>query len=640
MKLKTHFVFGIGLLSVLAGDVIGQGLCDRGGGGFTLNKNEGCAPLDVNWVSTVPNPILIGYSVSYDGRSLNPATQNISSYRYASPGEFTILQQGATGSGAFFHCEKVKVIESRVVTLVATACGGGKINLTLTKDVILNAYDRVEINWDDGSDVQIWKQGDGLNLEHAYANVNSKPIIKVRGLYDAGACREGIVRNVPVTFEQANLANIQIASVVMRDDNSIRLVYNGLSGITTAIKYRQENAANYTTFGSRAVGGSQPVDIRTGVSKQNIYQLQLDSEDRCGGKLPSEAVSTMIIEATPSSGSIKVKWNKYSGTNFLGYDLYNGSNGELIESFSSIDNIEYTDTNVECGDYVSYYVVAKVKNATSQSAPSEGFVVAPDANQKIEKGMVSVVGDKVSILAEVPGKNYKLIIERALNGSQEQFRRIMELSNQNEYIDENVKTNEQSYCYRMRFEACDIQSPFTEKLCTILLEKNLSTLNWSGESPFVETLEGYNISQTGQSGSATDIERQQNVSYTPTLNAQSESVYTYQVKATSAGGDFESFSNPVVYRRSAEVFMPNAFSPNDDYYNDELLPIAEPLKQYSFTIFNRWGAVVFHTADQATGWNGKFVDKDAAVGSYIYKITFRDELDQQVEKSGTFMLLR
>ena len=404
MKLKTHLLFFVGFLftSGALAEILPNkndkmalaGLCDIPGGGFTLSEYEICAGKPIV-ISNVPsNAVDISYVTNYNGvattgLAFTDLKPNLT-FTYSTPAVYTILQKVLTNSGQIgYHCEKVKVVESRQVNVVQTACGGGNINIALTNDAILAAYNRVEINWGDGSAPEYWEKGENLNIKHLYSNLNDKYTIKVKGLYAEGsACAEGAENTMQTAFVEANLANIQITSLVMRDDNSLRLVYTGLSGVTTSIKYRQDNAANYTIFGNRAVGGVQPVEIRSEINKQNIYQLQLDSEDRCGGKLPSDVVSTMVINAVPSNGAVNVTWNKYSGTDFLGYDLYNGSNGELLESFSSIDDTEYTDTNVECGDFVSYYIVAKVKNATSQSAPSEGFLIAPDASQKIEKGMV------------------------------------------------------------------------------------------------------------------------------------------------------------------------------------------------------------------------------------------------------------
>ena len=149
-----------------------QGLCDRGGGGFTIDKTEGCAPLTIRVTNTVPNPILVGYDAAYDGKS--PKIQNGPTFTYSLPATYTILQQGAVSSGQFYACKTVQVFETRVITPQYSSCGGGKIFLSLTDDAILKAYDEVKIEWGDGQ-TEIWKKGSPLVIEHSYADVSSSP---------------------------------------------------------------------------------------------------------------------------------------------------------------------------------------------------------------------------------------------------------------------------------------------------------------------------------------------------------------------------------------------------------------------------------------------------------------------------------
>ena len=58
-----------------------------------------------------------------------------------------------------------------------------------------------------------------------------------------------------------------------------------------------------------------------------------------------------------------------------------------------------------------------------------------------------------------------------------------------------------------------------------------------------------------------------------------------------------------------DVFVPNAFSPNGDGTNDQLetfISVDLPLKEYQFSVFNRWGSEVFSTNDSDAGWDGTF----------------------------------
>jgi gliding motility-associated-like protein len=251
-----------------------------------------------------------------------------------------------------------------------------------------------------------------------------------------------------------------------------------------------------------------------------------------------------------------------------------------------------------------------------------------------------VVGEGVLISAEVPGKSYDLTIERA-ESRDGLFRRVMILNSQGEYLDNNnIQPGEKSYCYKLSFSSCGQQYPATPPLCTILLEKKHSTFTWSDHLPFLQPIESYAMLQTGSGGGAQEISIDSNMPYTPKIDSDGDPEYTFQIKALSDDGKLESLSNAITFKRSADVFFPTAFSPNGDFKNDDIKPIAVELASYSFTIYNRWGGVIFHTQDQTIGWDGKVKNELAELGWYIYKVDFVDDLNQKVEKRGTFMLLR
>ncbi|WP_439584382.1 gliding motility-associated C-terminal domain-containing protein [Dyadobacter bucti] len=619
----------------------GQGLCDRGGGGFELDKTEGCAPLLVRITNTIPNPIVVGYNQAYDGRSTTPLIQEVSSYNYALPGTFTILQQAAISSGRVYACQKVTVYESRAVIAQYSSCGGGKVTLTLTEGAVIRAYDEVDINWGDGK-TEKWKRGDALILEHNYADATSSPVVRLTGGYTQGqACARGATASLPISFQQAQLNSIEIKSVEMRGDGSITLNYQGLTAVATEIKY-SANGTNYVTDGKRSSGGLQPYDIKN-LNKDQVYKLKLSSQDLCNGQRDSREYSSMTLSGKSEEGKNVLTWSQYSDADgFTGYDLLR--DGTVIKSFTSISDVTYTDEDVQCGSYSEYQVVAKINDVTSTSAPV-GVKTEISNARPIQEAVVAVVDDhSVVIQANVPGagpnSTYDLSIEKAEAGSAT-FRKIITLYNENEYMDPDVKTNELSYCYRLSYQnSCGQKAPASQPICTILLTKQLSTLSWTAESPLLSGVASYEVNQTGSSGGQEQIPVQMSTSYTVKLNAQSDLEYSFQIRANSVTPGLWSLSNVINYKRSAGVFVPDAFSPNGDGYNDILEAKSNQLQSFNFSIMNRWGEVVFHSDDISNSWDGTINGENAPVGYYIYKMIFVDDIDQTVEKNGTFMLLR
>jgi gliding motility-associated-like protein len=52
------------------------------------------------------------------------------------------------------------------------------------------------------------------------------------------------------------------------------------------------------------------------------------------------------------------------------------------------------------------------------------------------------------------------------------------------------------------------------------------------------------------------------------------------------------------------LFVPNSFTPNGDGLNDVFIPLAQSVKEYEMTIFNRWGLKVFNSLQLDYGWDG------------------------------------
>ena len=55
------------------------------------------------------------------------------------------------------------------------------------------------------------------------------------------------------------------------------------------------------------------------------------------------------------------------------------------------------------------------------------------------------------------------------------------------------------------------------------------------------------------------------------------------------------------------LYVPNAFTPDNDGVNDAFLPLGSGFnaEKYTFTVFNRWGEVVFATSDSEEPWIGQ-----------------------------------
>ncbi|RYZ19783.1 MAG: T9SS type B sorting domain-containing protein, partial [Sphingobacteriales bacterium] len=74
---------------------------------------------------------------------------------------------------------------------------------------------------------------------------------------------------------------------------------------------------------------------------------------------------------------------------------------------------------------------------------------------------------------------------------------------------------------------------------------------------------------------------------------------------------------------SCYIAVPGAFTPNNDGLNDYLYPLnAFKATDLSFRVFNRYGQMVFSTADWNEKWDGTIKGKAQAAGTYVWTLSY------------------
>jgi gliding motility-associated-like protein len=69
------------------------------------------------------------------------------------------------------------------------------------------------------------------------------------------------------------------------------------------------------------------------------------------------------------------------------------------------------------------------------------------------------------------------------------------------------------------------------------------------------------------------------------------------------------------------VYVPNAFTPNDDTINDIFKVVGKvDSKDFTLEIFNKWGERIFVSNDPSYGWDGTYKGRMVQDDLYVYKI--------------------
>lgn len=89
------------------------------------------------------------------------------------------------------------------------------------------------------------------------------------------------------------------------------------------------------------------------------------------------------------------------------------------------------------------------------------------------------------------------------------------------------------------------------------------------------------------------------------------------------------------------IAVPSAFTPNNDGLNDYLYPLnAYKATDLLFSVYNRYGQLIFMTRDWTRKWDGSFKGMLQATGVYVWTLEYTDEKRKRISLRGTTTLIR
>lgn len=110
----------------------------------------------------------------------------------------------------------------------------------------------------------------------------------------------------------------------------------------------------------------------------------------------------------------------------------------------------------------------------------------------------------------------------------------------------------------------------------------------------------------------------------PIVNALPYFDATYIVTVDDVFGCMDKDSIQIFVDKTRRIYIPNAFSPNFDGFNDQFFIQSKGLVNINYLrIFSRWGSLVFEmetgiTNDPTFGWDGKFNNRAMNPGVFVY----------------------
>ncbi len=116
----------------------------------------------------------------------------------------------------------------------------------------------------------------------------------------------------------------------------------------------------------------------------------------------------------------------------------------------------------------------------------------------------------------------------------------------------------------------------------------------------------------------------------------------YKVIGMDANGCMDSaYISIKVFKGQPVVFVPSGFTPNQDGRNDVIRPIAAGIKEIAyFSVYNRWGQLVFTTTVNGKGWDGRINGVLQNTGTFVWMVKAVDYTGKSYFEKGVFTLIR
>lgn len=144
------------------------------------------------------------------------------------------------------------------------------------------------------------------------------------------------------------------------------------------------------------------------------------------------------------------------------------------------------------------------------------------------------------------------------------------------------------------------------------------------------------------------------------VNSTTDSTYTFKTVNTCGGTGFYCRIKAVSYKNSVFadttpqssysniagidiapwVYIPTAFTPNNDGLNETFAPVCYWAKTYSMSIYNRWGEKLYEGSGCGSHWDGKTLGVPALNGTYAYSIKLTGYDNQRYYFTGVVNLLK
>jgi gliding motility-associated-like protein len=298
-----------------------------------------------------------------------------------------------------------------------------------------------------------------------------------------------------------------------------------------------------------------------------------------------------------------------------------------------------------------FCIILSINNSFAQ-AISVGFVSVMTTDQK---------SIQISVIKTDEINASKFIYYRADNNSNI-YKEIGRGANT--FTDNNVDANKEAYCYKVSYiNDVGVESEMSQPFCSVFLSSDgANTIKWTAFSELAnaEPVEYY-IDLVNDDGSINRLTSKRTKELSVNINEVQDIKEELDLKDKAKiriraiqptnfklntlmfnNHPITVYSNIITIFPSPNIFLPTAFTPNNDGTNDVFIGNGLKVTDFNMTVYNQWGNIVFESFDLNTGWDGMFLGQSSPCppGTYSYKVSSKFTSGSTFEKLGSVLLIR
>ena len=355
----------------------------------------------------------------------------------------------------------------------------------------------------------------------------------------------------------------------------------------------------------------------------------------------------------------RLNWNAYAGWNGVkSYEVLRAEYGGSLKTIATLPGgtTTYIDSQV-CGTKYEYLIRAHSEK-DDYSARSTTDTISPNYIPPTGQTdlLFTTVVDNKYVLTTWRKDKHPTIGYYRISRTDPNFGFVAEHTTVTDtfYLDSiEVFTDRDVYAYEI--EAVDFCKNTTQPsiqgnsiVCAVERTENHTDIEWNlfEEWPINETT--YFLERSTGNDDFTPILEGKAITYfrDEEVFINEEDIFHYRIKAVY--GEHTVYSNAVKEFPDLKVYVPNAFTPNNDGINDEFVVFGsggldgkdENVDNFEMKILNRWGEIVYQSNAIDKGWDGRFKGEDSPAGTYVCQIEFRNKKGQFTYHAGNLVLIR